>query len=100
MKWRCIAERGLLRERQQFTNYANDLARHDWINGWHYPFIPEEHMDDPRSPDTMLRTDDDLRRRNPLSAWIRHVVTCAPGKRKSREGCPACTSPAALNRRH
>lgn len=38
------------------------------INGWYYPLLYQEHMDDPRSPRTLLKSDEDLARCMPLSA--------------------------------
>ena len=39
-----------------------------WVNGWYYPFIHYENLDDPRSPNTLIRTQADLEKRLPLTA--------------------------------
>jgi hypothetical protein len=68
MKRQCLQRRGLLEERQSFTDYCIRLAADGWVNGWYYPFIFQEHMDDPRSPNSLLKSDEDLQRYLPLSA--------------------------------
>lgn len=68
MKRTCIEQCGLIPRRSSFTHYCITLAQHGWINGWHFPLVLQEHMDDPRSPHTLLKTDADLRRSTPLSA--------------------------------
>ena len=39
-----------------------------YVNGWVYPFMYQEHMDDPRAEHTSLLTDADLEQHLPLSA--------------------------------
>ena len=73
MKRRCIEHLGPLGSDETFTDYCIRLAIAGWTNGWYYPFVHEEHMDDPRSPFTALHTDEDLRARRPLSARMRGV---------------------------
>jgi glycosyltransferase involved in cell wall biosynthesis len=68
MKRRCVETQGLLRPGQSFTGYCIDLALKGYTNGWYYPFIPEEHLDDPRSPLSALKDDKDFQERMPLSA--------------------------------
>ena len=77
MKRRCIEEQGLLEPGQSFTEYCVEVAHRGYINGWYYPFVHEEHLDDPRSALTGLRTDADLRDRMPLSALATGVRTLA-----------------------
>lgn len=73
---RALVERhGLLRPDESFTGYCLRLARGGAVNGFYYPFVPEDHMDDPRSPYTLIRTDVDLRDRMPLSARANGVTT-------------------------
>jgi len=67
MKRSCVEHQGLLQAGQSFTSYCIELALKGYVNGWYYPFIREEHLDDPRSPHSALKNDDDLRRRAPLS---------------------------------
>ncbi|WP_166260760.1 glycosyltransferase [Marinobacter salicampi] len=68
MKRACIEEAGLINSNLSFTQYGKMLARSGWIHGWYYPFLPHEHMDDPRSDHSLLRTDEDLKKFLPLSA--------------------------------
>lgn len=63
-----VERMGLLREDHTFTTYCIDLARQGAVNGWYFPFLREENMDDPRSPMTLLTDDGALRRRMPLTA--------------------------------
>jgi glycosyltransferase involved in cell wall biosynthesis len=75
MKRRCIEENGLLGPSQSFTAWCTRLAAAGWINGWYFPFLYQEHMDDPRSPNSLLKTDADLERYLPLSAQVNGVTT-------------------------
>jgi glycosyltransferase involved in cell wall biosynthesis len=68
MKRACVDTAGPLRADESFTHYCIRVAAHGWINGWAYPFLRQEHMDDPRSPHSLLRTDADLAEHLPLSA--------------------------------
>lgn len=70
-----IQRQGLLRDDESFTGYCIRLARAGAVNGYYFPFVAEDHMDDPRSPHTLIATDDDLRRRMPLSAQANGVRT-------------------------
>lgn len=78
LKRECVEEMGLLPETDKgFTAYCIRLANRGWINGWPIPLVPIDHMDDPRSPHTHLRTDADLDRHLPLSARLRGTRTVA-----------------------
>jgi glycosyltransferase involved in cell wall biosynthesis len=68
MKRLCVEKQGLLRAGQSFTAYCIDLALKGYTNGWYYPFIREEHLDDPRAPLSALKSDEDFQERMPLSA--------------------------------
>ena len=68
MKRRCVDEQGLLLAGQSFTGYCIDLALKGYTNGWYYPFIREEHLDDPRSPRSAIKDDESFQARMPLSA--------------------------------
>lgn len=70
MKRKCVERHGLLKPNQSFTDYCIELARQGWVNGWPYPLILMENMDDPRSPRTRLKTDWDLQHRPPLSVAL------------------------------
>lgn len=75
---RALIERhGLLRQDESFTGYCLRLARSGAVNGFYFPFVPEDHMDDPRSAHTLIHTDADLAARLPLSAQANGVRTVA-----------------------
>lgn len=77
MKRACVADAGLLRDGESFTRYGVRLARRGWVHGWYFPFLYQEHMDDPRSEHTMLKTDADLHRHLPLTAANNGATTIA-----------------------
>ncbi len=66
---------GGIRDGETFTAYCLRLARAGAVNGWYFPFVPEDHMDDPRSEHSLIRTDQDLLDRLPLSAQYLGVTT-------------------------
>jgi hypothetical protein len=68
MKRECVDVAGPIRQDEGFTTYCIRLAAEGWINGWYYPLITQEHLDDPSSPHTLICSDDDLRRAMPLSS--------------------------------
>lgn len=68
MKRKCIENRPHLVPGQTFTGLGIELSNKNWIHGWYYPFLYQEHMDDPRSPNTLIRTDKDLAEIRPLMA--------------------------------
>jgi hypothetical protein len=73
-----VLEHGPLREGDSFPGFCRTLAMTTGlVNGWYFPFIHEEHMDDPRSPYTLMKTDEDFRRLRPLSAVTTGVTTLA-----------------------
>jgi glycosyltransferase involved in cell wall biosynthesis len=73
---RSYVERiGVLGETESFTGYCMRVARAGGVNGYYFPFVPEDHMDDPRSPHTLVRTDAELTARMPLSAEANGVRT-------------------------
>jgi GT2 family glycosyltransferase len=75
MKRACVEQAGLLRPAETFTQYCVRLASAGWINGWYYPFIRQEHMDDPRAPHSLIKGDADLQDHLPLSAANSGVKT-------------------------
>jgi glycosyltransferase involved in cell wall biosynthesis len=68
MKRACVDRFGPLGDGQSFTDYCIQIGRAGWINGWAYPFLYQEHMDDPRAEHSGLKSDADLERFLPLSA--------------------------------
>lgn len=84
MKREVIERFGGLRPGLTFTQYCKRIARRGYVNGYHFPFVCEDHMDDPRSPNTGLRSDADLRKRLPLSAQARGINTLEDWTRELR----------------
>ena len=84
-----VRAQGLLRAGQSFTQYCLDLARAGAVNGWLYPFVREDNMDDPRSPNTLFRDDDDFRRRMPLTAQKLGIDTVEEWARQEHESAVA-----------
>lgn len=70
-----VVKAGGLRADESFSGFCLRLATAGAVNGFYYPFVPEEHMDDPRSPHTLIRTDEDLAARLPLSAQANGINT-------------------------
>lgn len=72
---RLVERRGPIREGEGWTNYCLELALAGAVNGFLYPLVFEDHMDDPRSPHTLMRSDEDLAWRMPLSIGLSKVRT-------------------------
>jgi GT2 family glycosyltransferase len=70
-----VEKHGRLRADETFTGFCIRLARAGAVNGYYYPFLAEDHMDDPRSPHTRIRNDRDLLERMPLSARRNGITT-------------------------
>lgn len=70
-----VVKAGRLLPNESFSAFCIRLARGGAVNGFYYPFVLEDHMDDPRSPHTLIRTDSDLADRLPLSAQVNGVTT-------------------------
>lgn len=75
LRRQLAVDAGYLREGESFTEFCRRLALSGAINGFYFPFVQEEHMDDPRSPNTLIRTDADLADRLPLSAQRNGIRT-------------------------
>jgi glycosyltransferase involved in cell wall biosynthesis len=75
MKRECYNKMGSIKDGQSFPNYCVRLAQQGYINGWYYPFLYQEHYDDPRSEHSLLKCDADMREWAPLSAINNGVVT-------------------------
>jgi glycosyltransferase involved in cell wall biosynthesis len=63
-----IKEFGALSAGETFTRWCVRVARAGYVNGWLFPFVHEDHMDDPRSPNTLYTSDEAFRALRPLSA--------------------------------
>lgn len=68
MKRACVEQAAPIREDESFGGMCFRLARRGWVNGWYYPFLYQEHMDDPRAEHTLIKSDADLAEFMPLSA--------------------------------
>ena len=87
MKSELIAKFGLLKEGQTFTDYCIRAAAKGYVNGWYYPFLYQEHMDDPRSEHTIFINEEAFQKQKPLGAinfgvktredWIQRQVNNA-----------------------
>ena len=83
---RSLVERnGVLADEQSFTAWCISAARRGAINGWYFPFVHEEHMDDPRSPYTLYTDDAAFQARMPLSAKATGVRTIKEWTDQMRE---------------
>ncbi len=77
LKRECVRRAGLIGAKESFTTYCIRLARFGWIHGWYYPFIWQEHMDDPRVPHTGMKCDADVVGSSSLSRGRRGTSTLA-----------------------
>lgn len=87
MKRKVLDKNGILRPQETFTDYCIRASAKGFVNGWYYPFLYQDHMDDPRSPHTGIRSEEDFQRMIPLSArtfdvktrdqWIRRLMASA-----------------------
>ncbi len=68
MKRECYDKTGPIANEESFTSYCIRAALSGWQNGWHYPFIHEEHMDDPRSDYYPYKTNEEFMKHRPLTA--------------------------------
>ncbi len=68
MKRAVIDRIGLIGDRESFTSYCVRAAAAGFINGWYFPFLYQEHMDDPRAPHSGIKSEADFARLAPLSA--------------------------------
>lgn len=84
-----VQKQGLIQDGQTFTDYCIALARRGAVNGWLYPFLREENMDDPRSPLTMLTDDAALLRRRPLTAQVLGITTVRDWAQQEHESAVA-----------
>ena len=65
MKGDVVRGAGGLRWRESFTHLCCRAARKGWIIGWPLPLIYEDHMDDPRSPNTGFKDEQAFLRASP-----------------------------------
>lgn len=85
LKRECVERVGLIGPREKgITAYLIRIALRGWTNGWYFPFMWQEHMDDPRAPHTLLKEDADLKRYLPLSASLSGAQTVAQWEQQLR----------------
>jgi glycosyltransferase involved in cell wall biosynthesis len=99
MKRQDVETIGVLEPNQSFTGWCIQLARRGRTNGFYYPFIFEDHMDDPRSENTLLRTDADLLNNLPLTARRNSVRSLAEWEQRNRQAARLLQG-ASLDMRH
>lgn len=87
MKKEVINKIGILKANESFTEFCIRAASKGFINGWYYPFLYQEHMDDPRAPHTVFQSEEDFKKFIPLTAitfglntrkqWIQWLIADA-----------------------
>jgi hypothetical protein len=86
LKRTCVDRVGYLTDRESaITRYFIRVALNGWTNGWYFPFLWQEHMDDPRAPHTLLKTDADFLKYSPLSAPLSGAETVAQWEKQLRK---------------
>ncbi|MGO4784645.1 glycosyltransferase [Cryobacterium sp. W22_MBD10_FK3] len=69
-KREALVAAGPLRDKESFPDWCLRVAREGYRNGWAFPFIHEEHMDDPRSPYTIFSSQEKFDQFRPLHAKL------------------------------
>jgi hypothetical protein len=83
MKRKCVEDVGLVDPQHAgITAYFTRAALRGWVNGWYLPLLYQEHMDDPRAPHTLLKTDADMEKYPPLSSALSGARTIADWERQ------------------
>ncbi len=67
-KREIVDRQGGIRDGETFPDWCIRAALSGRRNGWAFPFVSEEHMDDPRSPHTLFTDDERFLALRPLSA--------------------------------
>lgn len=70
-----VEEIGGIREGESFPDWCLRAASSGYRNGWVFPFVWEEHMDDPRSEHTIFRDDESFAQHRPLHAKLTGIHT-------------------------
>lgn len=68
MRRKCLNELGPLKDDESFPAYCIRASLNGWINGWYFPFLFEDHMDDPRSKYCTIKSEAEFAGQRPLSA--------------------------------
>lgn len=100
MKREVFEQLGPLRPSESFTDYGIRAALAGRWNGWYFPFLHEEHMDDPRSPYSEFRTEVDFQRGRPLSAINDDVRSLEEWKMRVRWMARSVQSSSSDPRQH
>ncbi len=58
-------------ERKETTDYWLKIAKKGYINGFYYPLILQEHMDDPKSIHCLLKDDESIRKMKEITFVLR-----------------------------
>jgi len=75
MKRKVLDKNGMLRPHETFTDYCIRASTKGFINGWYYPFLYQDHMDDPRSLHTAYRNEEDFQKLIPLTGKAFEIKT-------------------------
>jgi len=100
MKRACVDSLGLLDRDESFPQRCGRLAGAGWVHGWYFPFLYQEHMDDPRSPYCALKADEDLRRQMPLTAETFAITTLEDRVEQIRASARSCQTSSIHPRAH
>lgn len=57
------------------TNYWVKMALKGYVNGYYYPIILADHLDDPRAPHTMLKTEEDFEKHIPTTVKCNGITS-------------------------
>jgi GT2 family glycosyltransferase len=94
-----LADVGVLLPDETFTRWCLRVARAGYVNGWLFPFVHEDHMDDPRSPNTLYTSDEAFLALRPLSAIATGVESVADWLEQTRRDAIDVQS-ASLDLKH
>jgi glycosyltransferase involved in cell wall biosynthesis len=68
------------------TGYFLKMAENGEVNGWYYPFILQEHMDDPMSSYSLLQNDESIKKMQSTTYVLRtHHITNMESRLKRRK---------------
>jgi glycosyltransferase involved in cell wall biosynthesis len=84
MKSRMQKQLGPLQDKESFPAYCIRGAAAGYIHGWYYPFLFQDHFDDPRSPHTDYTSEEAFQSHRPLSAGTFSIETLEGWKNRLR----------------
>jgi glycosyltransferase involved in cell wall biosynthesis len=99
MKRKLVNELGPLKDNESFTDYCLRSSLLGWNHGWYFPFIHQEHMDDPRSTHCDIKTEEDFQSRKPLTAINFNIENLEEWKARVKEEA-ATVQRASPNPKH